>query len=105
MRYPGLYEHGVLVPWKRRSCSPQKDRAVVDTLRRRNTVTTQASATVTHTAKQHVKQLIDTRTRELELLCDLTREQMLGSKRRLIERPVSTMGHVRRFQGTSVVVS
>src|SRR5436190_24216023 len=108
MRYPGLYEHGVLVPWKhehgvlvpwkRRSCSPQKDRAVVDTLRRRDTVTTQASATLTHTAKQLVEQLIDTRARELELLSDLTDEQMLGSKMRIVEPPVWEMGHVGWFQ-------
>jgi iron(II)-dependent oxidoreductase len=61
-------------------------------------VTTQASATLTHTAKQLVDQLIDTRTRELELLSDLTDEQMLGTKMRIIEPPLWEMGHVGWFQ-------
>src|SRR3954465_11032403 len=57
-----------------------------------------ASATLTSMAQQLVEQLVDTRTRELELLSDLTDEQMLGSKMRIIEPPLWEMGHVGWFQ-------
>src|SRR5437588_1269716 len=57
-----------------------------------------ASATLPSMAQQLVEQLADTRTRELELLTDLTDEQMLGSQLRIIEPPLWEMGHVGWFQ-------
>lgn len=42
--------------------------------------------------------LVDTRTRELELLDDLTRDQLLGPKMRIVEPPLWEMGHVGWFQ-------
>ena len=52
----------------------------------------------TSTAYELVQQLVDARSLELELLSDLTDEQMLGRQMRIIEPPIWEMGHVGWFQ-------
>jgi gamma-glutamyl hercynylcysteine S-oxide synthase len=50
-------------------------------------------------AGQHIAdRLIDTRNRELELMRDLTDEQMLGTQMRIVEPPIWELGHVGWFQ-------
>src|SRR6266849_5676131 len=53
---------------------------------------------LTSIAKELVEALVDTRTRELELLSDLTDDQLWGPKTRIIEPPLWEMGHVGWFQ-------
>lgn len=49
-------------------------------------------------AKELVDSLLDTRQREIEVLDNLTREQLVGSRSRAIEPPIWEMGHVGWFQ-------
>jgi len=48
--------------------------------------------------KEIADRLIDTRKRELELMSDLSDEQMLGPYLRLVEPPIWELGHVGWFQ-------
>ncbi len=57
-----------------------------------------STGTLTKTAAELVQQLCDARTRELELLSDLSDEQLLGARMRIIEPPIWEMGHVGWFQ-------
>src|SRR5690349_9309066 len=49
-------------------------------------------------ARELANALVDTRTRELELLNDLSDEQLIGPALRIIEPPIWEMGHVGWFQ-------
>ncbi len=49
-------------------------------------------------AKELVDSLLDTRQREIEVLTNLTREQLFGTQDRTIEPPIWEMGHVGWFQ-------
>ncbi len=53
---------------------------------------------LTETGKEIADRLIDTRIRELELMQDLSDEQMLGSSMRIVEPPIWELGHVGWFQ-------
>ena len=50
------------------------------------------------TAYELIQQLQDARNRELELLADLSDEQMIGAAMRIVEPPIWEMGHVGWFQ-------
>lgn len=50
------------------------------------------------TAHELIQQLRDARTRELELIADLSDEQMIGPTMRIVEPPIWEMGHVGWFQ-------
>ena len=58
-------------------------------------MTTQSSKNIAMELTEH---LLDTRTRELEILSDLNREQLLGAQDRTIEPPIWELGHVGWFQ-------
>ena len=58
----------------------------------------QESVHLTTTAKQLAEDLLDARARELELLTDLTDEQLIGAHMRIVEPPLWEMGHVGWFQ-------
>ena len=49
---------------------------------------------LTETSKEIVDRLIDTRNRELELMADLSAEQMIGQNMRIVEPPIWELGHV-----------
>jgi gamma-glutamyl hercynylcysteine S-oxide synthase len=53
---------------------------------------------LTESGQEIVDRLIDTRKRELELMSDLTDEQMLGPQTRIVEPPIWELGHVGWFQ-------
>ena len=53
---------------------------------------------LTPTGQALAERLIDTRRRELELMQDLTPEQMLGPRLRIVEPPIWELGHVGWFQ-------
>ena len=53
---------------------------------------------LTESGKNLVNRLLDTRKRELELISDLSPEQLLGSKNRVVEPPIWELGHVGWFQ-------
>jgi iron(II)-dependent oxidoreductase len=55
-------------------------------------------AQLTYKSKGIADRLIDTRNRELELMQDLSNEQMIGSKLRIVEPPIWELGHVGWFQ-------
>jgi iron(II)-dependent oxidoreductase len=52
----------------------------------------------TETGKKLVNRLIDTRNRELELINDLSDDQMIGQNLRIVEPPIWELGHVGWFQ-------
>lgn len=56
------------------------------------------SSDLSKTGRHLAQQLVETRTRELELLADLTDEQILGPRLRIVEPPLWEMGHVGWFQ-------
>jgi iron(II)-dependent oxidoreductase len=53
---------------------------------------------LTSTGRELAERLIDTRQRELELMRDLSTEQMLGPQTRIVEPPIWELGHVGWFQ-------
>lgn len=53
---------------------------------------------LTVTGQNIAERLIDTRKRELELMSDLSDEQMLGPRMRIVEPPIWELGHVGWFQ-------
>jgi len=53
---------------------------------------------LTEISKNIAERLIDTRKRELELMDDLSDEQMLGPRMRIVEPPIWELGHVGWFQ-------
>jgi iron(II)-dependent oxidoreductase len=53
---------------------------------------------LTETGQEIADRLIDTRNRELELMSDLSNEQMLGPSMRIVEPPIWELGHVGWFQ-------
>jgi len=53
---------------------------------------------LTKAGKEITNRLIDTRKRELELMSDLSPEQMIGPSMREVEPPIWEMGHVGWFQ-------
>ncbi len=57
-----------------------------------------SSDTLTKSGAELVQPLLDARTRELELSADLTHEQHLGPRMRIIEPPIWELGHVGWFQ-------
>jgi len=56
------------------------------------------SKSLTKAGQEIVDRLVDTRKRELELINDLTDEQMLGPQTRIVEPPIWELGHVGWFQ-------
>src|SRR3990170_1907631 len=59
---------------------------------------TETSTDLRSQARGLIRDLQDSRRRELEVLSGLTPEQILGSKMRIIEPPIWEMGHVGWFQ-------
>ncbi|MGD2027674.1 MAG: SUMF1/EgtB/PvdO family nonheme iron enzyme, partial [Anaerolineales bacterium] len=55
-------------------------------------------ANLTSTGKEIAERLLDTRRRELELIADLTEQQLIGPASRIIEPPIWELGHVGWFQ-------
>lgn len=56
------------------------------------------NANLTESGKEIADRLLDTRRRELELLADLTEEQLIGPAARIVEPPIWELGHVGWFQ-------
>ena len=55
-------------------------------------------AQLTKKSREIADRLIDTRKRELELMRDLSDEQMVGTSMRIVEPPIWELGHVGWFQ-------
>ena len=53
---------------------------------------------LTDAGKEIADRLINTRKRELELMNDLSDEQMIGPRLRIVEPPIWELGHVGWFQ-------
>jgi gamma-glutamyl hercynylcysteine S-oxide synthase len=59
---------------------------------------TEFNIPLTKTGQEIADRLIDTRSREWELMQDLSDEQMLGPSTRIVEPPIWELGHVGWFQ-------
>jgi len=55
-------------------------------------------ANLTEQGKEIAERLLDTRRRELELIADLTEEQLIGPAAQIVEPPIWELGHVGWFQ-------
>jgi len=53
---------------------------------------------LTKLGQEIADRLVDTRQRELEVITDLTNEQLLGPSMRIVEPPIWELGHVGWFQ-------